>query len=63
MRIGDTVIWRGHLYVLRGFEPMSVPDPHADLENMTTGETIRAPIVELDEADGDPSEEATASPL
>ncbi len=54
MRIGESVIWRGRRYVVRGFEPMSVANPHADLEDATVGTTVHAPISELDHADPDP---------
>jgi len=50
MRIGDTVIFRGRPYVLRGFDPMSVPDRRAELEDSETGELIRAPVAELEPA-------------
>jgi hypothetical protein len=50
MRIGDPVIYRGRCYVLRGLDPMSVPDRRADLEDAETGELIRAPIAELEPA-------------
>jgi hypothetical protein len=50
MRIGDTVIFRGRPYVLRGLDPMSVPDRRAELEDSETGELIRAPVAELEPA-------------
>ena len=50
MRIGDPVIYRGRRYVLRGLDPMSVPDRRADLEDSETGELIRAPVAELEPA-------------
>jgi len=50
MRIGDPVIYRGKRYVLRGLDPMSVPDRRADLEDSETGELIRAPFAELESA-------------
>jgi hypothetical protein len=47
MRLGDTVIYRGRRYVLRGLDPMGVPDRLADIEDVETGEVIRAPVSEL----------------
>ena len=47
MRIGDHVIYRGTRYILRGLEPMSVPDRRADVEDVETGEVIRVPVSEL----------------
>ncbi len=40
MRIGDLVSYDGRRYVLRGLEPMSVPDRRADLEDEQTGERV-----------------------
>jgi hypothetical protein len=47
MRIGDPVIYRERRYVLRGLDPMSVPDRLADIEDAETGEVIRVPFSEL----------------
>jgi hypothetical protein len=47
MRIGDTVIYRGEPYVLRGIEPMGLVDRRADLEDPRTGEVIRVPLAEV----------------
>ncbi len=47
MQIGDTVTWRGKAYVLRGFEPMSVDDRRAELEDPDTGEWILVPLEEV----------------
>ena len=52
MRIGDVIIWKGRRYVLRGLEPMSVPDRCAELEDEATGERVEVPVAEL-EAAGD----------
>ena len=49
MRLGDIVTWRGRVYVLRGTEPMSVPDPRAMLEDRETGEVVTAPLREVHE--------------
>jgi hypothetical protein len=51
MQIGDTVIFRGKAYVLRGFEPMSVDDRRADLEDPDTGERVLVPLVEVHPAE------------
>ena len=47
MRIGDPVTYRERRYVLRGLDPMGVPDRRADLEDPETGERIRVPVAEL----------------
>jgi len=48
MRIGDLVTYQGKRYVLRGVDPMGVPDRRADLEDPETGELSRAPVAELE---------------
>ena len=50
MEIGDHVTWNGKTWVLRGLEPMSVPERHAHLEDTVTGERARAPLAEVVEA-------------
>ena len=50
MRIGDSVIYAGKRYVLRGLDPMSVPDRRAELEDSETGELIRVRVAELEPA-------------
>ncbi len=47
MRIGDPVTYQGRPYVLRGFDPMGVPDRRADIEDVETGEVIHVPVSEL----------------
>ncbi len=54
MRIGDLIAYAGRHYVVRGLDPMGVPERRADLEDVETGETLRVPIAELDTA-GDSS--------
>jgi len=49
-QIGDFVIWRGRLYVLRGLDPMSVPNRRADLEECASGERVRPPLDEVSPA-------------
>ena len=52
MRIGDTITWKGRRYVLRGLEPMSVPNRCVELEDEETGERVEVPVAEL-ESPGD----------
>jgi hypothetical protein len=47
MRIGDSVTYQGRRYVLRGLDPMGIPDRLADIEDVESGEVIRVPISEL----------------
>ena len=47
MRIGDPVTHQGRRYVLRGLDPMGIPDRLADIEDVETGEVIRVPLSEL----------------
>jgi hypothetical protein len=51
MKIGDLVNYQGRAYVLRGLEPMSVPNRRAELEDPETGEVIFAPLAELSPQD------------
>jgi hypothetical protein len=48
MKIGDPVLYQGRRYYLRGFDPMSVPDRRAVLEDAETGEELRVPVAELE---------------
>jgi hypothetical protein len=52
MRIGDIITWHGRRYVLRGIEPMSVPNRSAELEDEETGRRVVVPLAAL-EAAGD----------
>ena len=47
MEIGDLVTYLDRAYVLRGLEPMSVPDRRAELEDPETGELVMAPLAEV----------------
>jgi hypothetical protein len=47
MKIGSYVIYEGRTYVLRGLDPMSVPDRRADLVDPDSGERIRVPLENL----------------
>jgi len=51
MKIGDLILFECRRYYLRGLDPMSVPDRHADLEDAVTGERVSAPIASLSAAD------------
>jgi hypothetical protein len=59
MDIGDPVIWLGRRYLLRGFDPMSIPVRQAYLEDEETGERVAAPV---DEVAPDAPEATTAQP-
>jgi hypothetical protein len=48
MKIDDLVLYQGRLHYLRGFDPMSVPDRRAILEDAETGEEVTAPVDELE---------------
>jgi hypothetical protein len=54
MRIGDLVTYHGTQYVLRGLDPMSVPERQAELEHPATGERIRVPLSEVEEGPAEP---------
>ena len=47
MRIGELLDYEGTQYIVRGLDPMGVPERRADLEDAETGELIRVPIVAL----------------
>jgi hypothetical protein len=47
MRLGDLITWQGRLYVLRGLDPMGLPDRCAELEDTETGELVRVPVAAL----------------
>lgn len=51
MRIGDLVIWRGRSYRLLGFDPMSMVDGNAHLEELETGRRLTVPSDELEPAE------------
>jgi hypothetical protein len=54
MRIGDLITYDGLVYVLRGLDPMSVPDRLAELEDPATGERVRVPLSDVEEAPSAP---------
>jgi len=51
MKIGDLVTYKGRAYVLRGLEPMSVPNRRAELEDPDSGEVIVVPLDEVSPQD------------
>jgi hypothetical protein len=51
MEIGDLVTYKGRAYVLRGLEPMSVPNRRAELEDPETGEVVVVPLAEVSQQD------------
>jgi hypothetical protein len=51
MKIGDLVTHQGRAYVLRGLEPMSVPDRRAELEDPQTGEVVLVSLAEVSAQD------------
>jgi len=54
MRIGDPVTHLGRVLVLRGLEPMSMPERRAQVEDPQTGERFSVPLHELEEASTEP---------
>ena len=52
MRVGDRVIWQERVYVLRGFDPMSIPNQRAEVDDAVSGARIRVPVDELRPAPG-----------
>jgi hypothetical protein len=48
MNIGDLVLHQGRRYYLRGFDPMSVPNRQAFLEDAMTGEARMVPVDEIE---------------
>jgi hypothetical protein len=47
MEIGDLVTYNGKSYVLRGLEPMSVPERRAEIEDPESGERHTVPLALL----------------
>jgi len=54
MRIGDPVTHGGRLLILRGLDPMSVPERRANVEDPESGELFHVPYDELEEARREP---------
>jgi hypothetical protein len=51
MEIGDLVTYQGRAYVLRGLEPMSMPNRRAELEDPESGEVVVVPLAEVSQQD------------
>ena len=51
MKIGDRVTYGGRTCVLRGLDPMSVPDRRAHLEDVATGERLAVPLLDVTPTD------------
>jgi hypothetical protein len=51
MKIGELVTYEGRSYVLRGLDPMSVPNRRAELEDAETGERLVVPLDEVSQRD------------
>jgi hypothetical protein len=49
MKIGDLVTYHGRAYVLRGLEPMSVPERRVELEDPDSGDVVCVPLTEVSE--------------
>jgi hypothetical protein len=47
MAIGDHVLYNGRRYLLIGIDPMSVTDRRAQLDDLETGERVRALLDEV----------------
>ncbi len=54
MRIGDLVTHLGRVLVLRGLDPMSMPERRAQVEDPQTGERFSVPLRELEAAPAEP---------
>ena len=53
MEIGDLVTYNGKSYVLRGLEPMSVPERRAQIEDPESGERHSVPLALLTPGPGE----------
>ena len=51
MEIGQLVTYQGRTYMLRGLDPMGVPDRRVQLEDPESGEQISAPLAEVSPRD------------
>jgi hypothetical protein len=51
MELGELVTYKGCAYVLRGLDPMGVPDRRAELEDPESGEHISVPLAEVSPRD------------
>jgi hypothetical protein len=48
IHVGDDVTFHGHVFNVRGLSPMSATPRRVLLEDRETGETIEAPLDELE---------------
>jgi hypothetical protein len=48
VNIGDQVLYDGRVYVLRGLDPMSVPNRDALIEDTLEGALIRVPLKDVE---------------
>ena len=48
MKLGQLITYEGRQYIVRGLDPMGLPERRADLEDVETGERRRVPISDLD---------------
>ena len=54
MNFGDLVLYQGRPYVLRGLDPMGVPERRVILEDPETGEEFAAPAGDVSPAEPGP---------
>jgi hypothetical protein len=54
MRLDEIVIYKGCPHLVRGLQPMSVPDPRVQIEDPASGERRWVPLGELHQAEGEP---------
>ncbi|HKR65733.1 MAG TPA: hypothetical protein VJZ00_18530 [Thermoanaerobaculia bacterium] len=48
MNIGDLIMYEGKQWILRGIDPMSVPNRRAELEDPDTGERVSVPLADVE---------------
>ena len=53
MQIGGVITYLGRRFILVGFEPMSVPDRRAQIEDAESGELLSVPVAALCEEPDD----------
>ena len=54
MRIGDLLDYEGKQYIVRGLDPMGVPERRVILEDPKTGQEVAAPADEVSLAEPRP---------
>ncbi|HWG56421.1 MAG TPA: hypothetical protein VNT58_07855 [Gaiellaceae bacterium] len=50
LTIGDPIRWRERSWILRGFDPMGVPERRVELEDADSGERLRVPLDDVCES-------------